>query len=116
PSAIVPIGREDAVEKYSGNSRQVNGGVLVPDGASEAFVASMDKLGLRTRRVPLFELFGKAGGGPACATLYLPRNLELPTAFGPLYSVRRDEARKRRARYPERLLVDREYFEGRARG
>jgi hypothetical protein len=116
PGAIVAIGREDAVEKYAGNSRQVNGGVLVPDGASDAFVASMDRLGLRTRRVPLFELFGKAGGGPACATLYLPRNLKLPDAFPLRYSVRRDEAKKRRARYPERLLVDPGYFEGRARG
>ncbi|HVY45414.1 MAG TPA: hypothetical protein VHB21_06020, partial [Minicystis sp.] len=55
PGAIVPIGREDAIDNYCGNSRQVQGGVLVPDGASDAFVASMDKLGLRTRKVPLFE-------------------------------------------------------------
>jgi hypothetical protein len=116
PGAIVPIGREDAVDNYAGNSRQVNHGVLVPDGATDAFVQSMDKLGLRTKKVPLFELFGKAGGGPACATLYLPKNLALPKESPLRYSVRRAEARARRERYPERLLVDPGYFEGRARG
>mgnify|MGYP006201296293 CR=1 FL=1 len=30
------------------------------------------------RRVALFELFGKAGGGPACATLYMPDDLPVP--------------------------------------
>jgi hypothetical protein len=116
PETIVPIQREDAVDHYAGNSRQVNGGVLVPDGASEAFIQSMDKLGLRTKKVPLFELFGKAGGGPACATLYLPKNLELAKDSTLRYSVRRAEAKARRERYPERLLVDPGYFEGRARG
>src|SRR5690606_22795824 len=65
---IVPIGMDDAVEQYAGNSRQVGGGVLVPDGVSPAFIADLERLGLVTHRVPLFELFGKAGGGPACAT------------------------------------------------
>src|SRR6185436_14277539 len=36
---IVEIGRDDAVEAYAGNSRQVAGGVLVPDGVSGAFAA-----------------------------------------------------------------------------
>jgi hypothetical protein len=114
--AIVPIGREDTVEQYAGNSRQVEGGVLVPHGVSEAFTASLEALGLGVHRVALYELFGKAGGGPACATLYLPKGLRLPADSPLRYSVRRDEARARRARLPERLLVDPAYFAGRTRG
>lgn len=114
--AIVPIERVDAVDKYAGNSRQIGHGVLVPDGASDAFVAAMQALGLDVRKVALFELFGKAGGGPACATLYLPKTLEIPASSRLRYSVRRDEARARRERYPERLVVDAGFFEGRARG
>jgi len=113
---IVPIDRHDAVEMYAGNSRQVERGVLVPDGVSPAFIAEMERLGLTVARVPLFELFGKAGGGPACATLYLPRNLVLPAGAPIRYSVRREEARARRDRLPERLLVDPGFFAGRARG
>jgi hypothetical protein len=66
--------------------------------------------------VPLFELFGKAGGGPACATLYMPVDLALPDSAPIRYSVRRAEARARRERLPERLEVDPDYFAGRARG
>ena len=113
---IVPIDRHDAVEMYAGNSRQVEHGVLVPDGVSPAFVSSMERLGLAVARVPLFELFGKAGGGPACATLYLPSNLAIPATAPIRYSVRRAEARARRDRLPERLLVDPGFFAGRARG
>jgi hypothetical protein len=113
---IVTIDRTDAVEKYAGNSRQVNGGVLVPDGVSEAFIGSLESLGLETRRVPLFELFGKAGGGPACATLYLPTNLEIPKESPLRFSVRRAETRARRERIAESLVVDPELFKGRARG
>lgn len=113
---IVAIDRHDAVEMYAGNSRQVEHGVLVPDGVSDQFTAAMQRLGLAVARVPLFELFGKAGGGPACATLYLPRNLALPADAPIRYSVRRDEARARRARLPERLLVDPAFFAGRPRG
>lgn len=113
---IVHIDRHDAVEMYAGNSRQVERGVLVPDGVSDSFIAAMQRLGLSVARVPLFELFGKAGGGPACATLYLPGNLALPADAPIRYSVRRAEARARRARLPERLLVDPAFFAGRARG
>jgi hypothetical protein len=83
---------------------------------SDDFLAAMQRLGLAVTRVPLFELFGKAGGGPACATLYLPKNLSLPADAPIRYSVRRAEAQARRARLPERLLVDPAFFEGRARG
>ena len=113
---IVPIDRDDAVEQYAGNSRQVAGGVLVPDGVSPAFIASIERLGLTTHRVPLFELFGKAGGGPACATLYLPRTLELPDRLPLRYSATKQHVRARRERIPERLRVDRAYFEGKVRG
>jgi hypothetical protein len=113
---IVGIDRHDAVEMYAGNSRQVEYGVLVPDGVSDRFIAAMQRLGLAVARVPLFELFGKAGGGPACATLYLPKNLALPADAPIRYSVRRAEARARRERLPERLLVDPGFFAGRARG
>ncbi|RLB51036.1 MAG: hypothetical protein DRJ42_17685 [Deltaproteobacteria bacterium] len=113
---VLSIETDDAVERYAGNSRQVQSGVLVPDGVSENFIGAMEGLGLAVHRVPLFELFGKAGGGPACATLYLPDNLDVPQDFAMRYSRRRDEARTRRERIPERLIVDRGYFEGRARG
>ncbi len=115
-SAILLMERGDAVEAYTGNSRQVMDGLLVPDGASEAFVKAVKELGLAVVRVPLFELFGKAGGGPACATLYLPKNLVLPSQSPLLYSARRAEARARRERIAERLTVDPGFFEGRARG
>lgn len=113
---VVEIGKGDAVEQYAGNSRQVADGVLVPDGVSAGFERALADLGLASRRVPLFELFGKAGGGPACATLYLPRNLAIPPAFPLRYSARRAEAQARRARLPERVVVDPGYFEGRTRG
>lgn len=113
---IIRIDRDDAVEQYAGNSRQVGGGVLVPDGVSKTFVAALTRLGLVTHRVPLFELFGKAGGGPACATLYLPRSLSLPRSHPSRYSVTRAEARARRERIPERLQVDPELFATEPRG
>lgn len=114
--ATVPIGMDDAVRSYAGNSRQVGRGLLVPDGVSEPFLQSMARLGLSTHKVPLYELFGKAGGGPACATLYLPRSLSLPSHAPFRYSASRDAAWARRATIPERLTVAAEFFEGRARG
>lgn len=113
---IVPIGREDAVEQYAGNSRQVGNGVLVPDGVSPVFAEHLERLGLMTHRVPLFELFGKAGGGPACATLYLPRSLELPSDLALRYSITRAAVHARRQRIPDSLFVDREFFAGKPRG
>jgi hypothetical protein len=113
---IVAIHRDDAVEQYAGNSRQVARGVLVPDGVSAGFVVDLEKLGLSTHRVPLFELFGKAGGGPACATLYLPKNLVLPGNMPRRYSISRDEIRRRRERIPELLRVDPAYFAEKLRG
>ncbi len=116
PGGVIEIERDDAVEAYAGNSRQVAGGVLVPEGVSPRFTATLGRLGLRVLPVPLFELFGKAGGGPACATLYLPADLSLPEEAPIRYSVRRAEARARRERLPERLEVDPGFFAGRARG
>jgi hypothetical protein len=116
PDAILAIDRDDAVEQYAGNSRQVGSGVLVPDGVSDAFVADLSRLGLVTHRVPLFELFGKAGGGPACATLYLPRTLAIPASHSSRYSATKDHVRARRERIPELLRVDPAYFAGKTRG
>lgn len=113
---IVEISAHDAVEQYAGNSRQVGAGVLVPDGVSPAFTAQLEALGLATHRVPLFELFGKAGGGPACATLYLPRTLALPDRMPLRYTATRDAVRARRERIPVSLQVDHDFFAGRARG
>jgi hypothetical protein len=113
---IVSIDRDDAVEQYAGNSRQVEGGVLVPDGVSPRFVAAIERLGLAVHRVPLFELFGKAGGGPACATLYLPRSLDVPANAPFRYSATRDAVRARRERIPERLTVDPSFFADKIRG
>ena len=114
--AVVAISRDDAVEQYAGNSRQVRSGVLVPDGVSEGFIADLDRLGLASHRVPLFELFGKAGGGPACATLYMPQGLSIPASSPLRYSTTRDLVRARRERIPERLQVDPAYFAGKSRG
>jgi hypothetical protein len=113
---IVAISRDDAIEQYAGNSRQVVNGLLVPDGVSSRFIEDAERLGLVTHRVPLFELFGKAGGGPACATLYMPRSLAVPDKLGLRYSATRDRVRARRERIPEALRVDREYFAGKVRG
>ena len=113
---VVAIARDDAVEQYAGNSRQVGDGVLVPDGVSPAFVEHLQRLGLLTHRVPLFELFGKAGGGPACATLYLPANLVVPPRLALRYSITRAAVHARRERIPESLRVDRDYFVGKQRG
>jgi hypothetical protein len=116
PDRIVPIERDDAVEQYAGNSRQIARGVLVPDGVSTGFVGAIERLGLDAHRVPLFELFGKAGGGPACATLYLPRTVDVPANLPLRYSATRTPVRARRDRIPERLRVDRGFFDGKARG
>ncbi len=113
---ILPIGRTDAVEQYAGNSRQVASGVLVPDGVSSEFVDALERRGLVTHRVPLFELFGKAGGGPACATLYLPRSILIPESFPLRYSANRAAVRARRDRIPETLRVDPAYFADKTRG
>jgi hypothetical protein len=113
---IIVIDQDDAVHQYAGNSRQVRDGVLVPDGASAAFEAAIGGLGLACHRVPLFELFGKAGGGPACATLYLPRTLALPVHAPMRYSATRAQVRARRERIPERLTVDPAFFADRTRG
>jgi hypothetical protein len=83
---------------------------------SAAFVAAIEGLGLRPHRVPLYELFGKAGGGPACATLYLPRSLTVPAEAPFRFSVTREAARRRREAIPDRLTVAPEYFAGKARG
>ena len=113
---IVPITAADAVIEYAGNSRQVGAGVLVPDGVSGPFGAHLEAMGLTLHRVPLFELFGKAGGGPACATLYLPRTLDLPARSPLRYAASREIVRARRERIPETLRVDPSYFEGKSRG
>jgi hypothetical protein len=113
---IVAIERDDAVDQYAGNSRQVANGVLVPDGVSARFTDDLARLGLATHRVPLFELFGKAGGGPACATLYLPKTLGLPSHMPRRYSASRTDVRARRERIPEVLRVDPAYFAGKPRG
>lgn len=113
---ILAIGADDAVEQYAGNSRQVRDGVLVPDGVSAAFVTELERRGLVTHRVPLFELFGKAGGGPACATLYLPRTLSIPATFSSRYSASRSHVRARRERIPETLRVDPSFFADKTRG
>jgi hypothetical protein len=113
---IVPVSLDDAVHQYAANSRQVGRGVLVPDGVSRAFITSIERLGLSTHRVPLTELFAKAGGGPACATLYLPRGLEVPSNAPFRYSATRDAVRARRERIPTRLTVSPDFFRGKRRG
>ena len=113
---IVPIDRADAVEQYAGNSRQVASGVLVPDGVSAEFVTELQRRGLVTHRVPLFELFGKAGGGPACATLYLPSSISAPADHPLRFSATEPSVRARRDRIPETLRVDPAFFANKPRG
>ena len=113
---VIPIGIDDAVHQYAGNSRQVRGGVLLPEGASAGFATTLERLGLTTHRVPLFELFGKAGGGPACATLYLPSDLAVPSDAPFRYSSTRAAARARRERIPTKLTVSPDFFRGKRRG
>ena len=62
---LVAISLDDAIHQYAGNARQVGDVVLVPEGVSDGYLASLRRLGLTIHQVPLFELFGKAGGGPA---------------------------------------------------
>ncbi len=116
PDAIIPIEKTDAVDHYAGNSRQINRGVIVPSGVSPGFVDRLQSLGLSIHRIALSELFGKAGGGPACATLYLPDNLHVPIDAPFRYSVCREQAITRRKRLPQRLIVAPDYFAGRQRG
>ena len=113
---IVQISKDDAVEQYAGNSRQVNDGVLVPDGVSDGYIKSVNALGLETKKVPLFELFGKAGGGPGCATLYLPDNLNLPPDHPWRYSNQREAVAKRREKLAESVTVSPEFFAEKQRG
>jgi hypothetical protein len=113
---VLPVGIDDAVHHYAANSRQVQNGVLVPDGVSAGFEGALGRLGLETRRIPLFELFGKAGGGPACATLYLPAGLPLPANAPLRYSATREQVRARRERIPARLTVSPDFFRGKRRG
>lgn len=113
---VLPMSRVDAVDAYSGNSRQVRDGLLVPDGVSSEFTDAAAGLGLSIHPVRLRELFGKAGGGPGCATLYLPANLELPDDAPIRYSVCREQVRAHRERVPETLRVDPGFFAGKRRG
>jgi hypothetical protein len=113
---VVFIDAHDAIEAYAGNSRQVRDGVLIPDGVSPAFEELLTGLDLATQRVPLFELFGKAGGGPACATLYLPKNLSVPADSPLRYSQRKPEIAGRRERLAETVQVDPGYFHNKPRG
>lgn len=113
---VLTIERDDAVDQYAGNSRQVNQGVLMPDGVSPSYQTAVEQLGLTAHRVPLFELFGKAGGGPACATLYMPKNLELPIDTPVRYSATKAKVHARRLRIPRILRISEEYFSGKTRG
>jgi hypothetical protein len=110
------IDKTDAVDAYAANARQVLNGVLVPEGTSTAFRNALQRLELDIKTVALNELFGKAGGGPACATLYLPANLDLPIDSPLRYSVSRPRAIARRDRVAERVRVDPGYFVNRPRG
>ncbi len=116
PGRVVSIGMADAVHNYAGNSRQVNRGVLVNEAVSAGFGSAIERLGLAVHRVPVRELFGKAGGGPACATLPLPATLRVPANAPFRFSVNRAAAVARRETIPERLRVSPEFFTGKARG
>jgi hypothetical protein len=107
---IVELDRSDAVDAYAGNSRQIGETLLTTALVSEVFTGQMQALGLEVVRLELAELFGKAGGGPGCATLYLPTNLEVPADSPLRYSGLRELAHQRATRVAERVLVDADYF------
>jgi N-dimethylarginine dimethylaminohydrolase len=109
---IRPIGAEDARSAFAANSRQVGRGVLIPGGASLELRRSIESLGVTARPVDVSELFGKGGGGPACATLQLPRNLVVPERSPLRYSVSRRAIVDRLERIPSRLLVASEFSAG----
>lgn len=118
---VLSVEQADAVDAYATNTRFVwpaedQPGVLIPSGCSAEFIQSLTKLGLQIESVALFELFGKAGGGPACASLYLPKNLNIPTDFSKRYSVRREEAQCYANRLAKTVTVDPAYFAARPRG
>lgn len=112
---IIGISQADASGAFAANSRQVGRGVLVPKAASETFSQMLEALGLKTKRVPVAELFGKGGGGPGCATLQLPDDIPIPKDSPLRYSVIRDHVAARRDRIPSRLMVSSEYYEARGR-
>ncbi len=114
PSAIVAIDPEDALA-FAANCRQVGKGLMMPNGVSDRFLATVESLGLHPRRVKLGELLGKAGGGPACATLPLPENIPIPDASPLRYSVVREKVLERKERMPNRVMVSSEFYESRAR-
>ncbi len=114
--AIAHISREDAQDAYASNSRQLRDGLLVPQQASKAFKEVATSSGLSVKELSLNELFGKAGGGPACATLYVPSQVRVPANFPLRYSLQREAALKRRERIPKTLTVDKSYFDNRKRG
>ncbi len=111
-----PIGPDDAVDAYAANSRQVQNGLLVPEQVSSSFRQQISTLDLEVLPVKLEELFGKAGGGPACATLQLPNNLAVPKDSKLRYSNSRHAVQQHRARVPQRVDVDTAFFKGRQRG
>jgi hypothetical protein len=115
-SAIIPISQTDAVEHYAANSRQVGRGLLMAEGASDDFCQRVRDNGLEPYPIRLTELFGKAGGGPACATLYLPRSVHIPDDFRYRYSMQRQKAQQRLNRIARRVTVDPRYFADRSRG
>ncbi|MCB9667103.1 MAG: hypothetical protein H6715_03165 [Myxococcales bacterium] len=113
---LLRIDKIDAVEHYAANSRQIEKGVLVPDRVSAAFTDQLIACGRRPHPVGLTELFGKAGGGPGCATLYLPHNLELPPTFAARYSTQQKQAHARTSRVARTLRVESGFYVGRSRG
>ncbi|QQR89283.1 MAG: hypothetical protein IPJ88_13870 [Myxococcales bacterium] len=110
------LSKQDAVDAYAGNSRQVNGGVLVPTGVSMAYENDLKALGLKVFEIELQELFAKAGGGPGCATLYLPTDFPLPKDSPLRYSNVKIQAQAHANRIPDRVEVDAAYFSGKSRG
>jgi N-dimethylarginine dimethylaminohydrolase len=113
---ISTISRDDAVLHYAANSRQIGKGVLVPGTVSSHFVDRLSAFGLTPHRIALTELFGKAGGGPGCATLYLPENLVIPNDAPLRYSVQRKHAQSRLSRIARTLTVDPGFFAHKIRG
>jgi N-dimethylarginine dimethylaminohydrolase len=109
--SVVAIGERDAVDAYAANSRQIARTVLATEGVSPQFEAQLKTLGLDLVRLELAELFGKAGGGPGCATLYLPSNLDVPTDSPLRYSRMRELAHQRATRIPSRVTVAADFFD-----
>lgn len=109
---IVDIGRADARDHYATNARQIGRTLLATAGVSERFESRVRERGLELVRLDLDQLFGVAGGGPACTTLILPADLAVAETSPLRFSRSRQRWHQRQGRIAESVRVDPGFFGG----